>query len=88
MQGIGSGKPCPIRYWRADSNFDELLSPGRDTNADPALHFADGLLLYAATMEPCGQGKAHPGRPCPLRCCNTLDDISFVMVSLEEYPFC
>jgi hypothetical protein len=60
MQGIGSGKPCPIRYWRADSNFDELLSPGRDTNADPALHFADRLLLYAAAMEPCGQGKAHP----------------------------
>jgi hypothetical protein len=73
-------KPCPIRYWRADSNICELQSPGRDTGGDPALHFVDRLLLYAAAMEPCEQGKAHPVALVLSELCNTLD-ISFVMAA-------
>jgi hypothetical protein len=43
--------PCPVEDWVADnSNIWGIESPGRDTG-DPALHFIDRLLLYAAAME-------------------------------------
>jgi hypothetical protein len=76
--------PCPVEDWVADnSNIWGIESPGRDTG-DPALHFIDRLLLYAAAMERSWE-RSLPvaGVLCAL--CNKQFDIVFNMVATRVF---
>jgi hypothetical protein len=78
--------PCPVGDWlHAEGSIWEIHSPGRNTG-DPALHFVDRLLLYAAAMErPWKEGRPMPlaGVLCAL--CNKQLSIVFNMAATRTF---